>query len=217
MESLLYIGLRTIIMFFILFLIFRVMGKREIGELSVLDLVIFMMIAETGVVAIVDLEISMFEALVPMVLLLGIQITIAFISLKSKKLREILEGKPTIIIHNGKIDERAMKKERYNFDDLLQQLRARDVFDLNEVEFAILETSGDLTVMKKSKQLDEAQVTFPLPLILDGEIQPRHLQQINQTNDWLLEQLRERGYDSVHDISFCMIHNGKFYIDEKDY
>lgn len=202
-------------MFFILLLIFRLMGKREVGELSVLDLVVFMMIAEMAVVAIVDLKISMVEAVVPMLLLLGIQISLAYISLKSKRMRDLLDGKPTIIIHNGKIDERAMKKERYNFDDLLQQLRARDIFNLAEVEFAILEPSGELTVMNKSKLNGSRQEGFPLPLILDGDIQPRHLKQINKTSDWLIQQVQEQGYDSINRISFCLFYNGKFYIDEK--
>ncbi|MGM9923739.1 MAG: DUF421 domain-containing protein [Bacillus sp. (in: firmicutes)] len=213
MNTLAVLSFRTIVMYFVILLIFRVMGKREIGELGILDLVVFMMIAEMAVVAIVDLKISLIEAFIPMLILLGIQITLAYISLKNRKIRELLDGKPTIIIYNGKIDEKAMRKERYNFDDLLQQLRTKDIFDLSEVAFALLEPSGELTVMKKPPG-KEAELA--LPLILDGEIQLQNVKYMNRTKEWLFRELHERGHYSIHSISFCIYRNGKLYIDEKD-
>ena len=124
------------------------MGKREIGELSILDLVVFIMLGDIAVIAIEKHDKPFFHIILPMVILLLLQIVLSFISLKSSKFRKILDGSPSIIINNGKIDEKTMRKQRYNFDDLLTQLREQGIIDVNEVQFAILETSGKLSIMK---------------------------------------------------------------------
>ena len=138
-----------------------------------------------------------------------VQITMARLSLKSKKFRDLVDGSPTIIINKGKIDEKAMKQQRYNFDDLLQQLREKDIRNIADVEFAILEPSGKLSVFEKEKK--EHDLT--LPLIIDGEIQEDHLKRIKQTEFWVRQQLKKRGYPEINKISFCSIQNGQFYID----
>ena len=112
-----------------------------------------------------------------------IQIIMARLSLKSKKFRDIVDGSPTIIINKGQIDEKAMRKQRYNFDDLLQQLREKDVRNIADVEFAILEPSGKLSVFEKENNKMDGEIT--LPLIIDGTIQKDHLHRINKTEDWL--------------------------------
>lgn len=123
MEDIFIITFRTIVLYFIILVIFRLMGKREIGELSILDLVVSIMIAEIAVLAIENVKDKLLHTIVPIVVLMIIQVSLAFISLKSQKIRQLLDGKPTIIIKQGKIDERAMRSQRYNFDDLLMQLR----------------------------------------------------------------------------------------------
>ena len=133
----------------------------------------------------------------------------ARLSLKSKKFRDLVDGSPTIIINQGQIDEQAMRKQRYNFDDLLQQLREKDIRNIADVEFAILEPSGKLSVFEKEKQ--EGDLT--LPLIIDGAVQEDHLARINKTELWLRQQLKKRGYPDVKKISFCSFQNGQFYID----
>ena len=212
-EDIFMIIFRTILMYFLILIIFRIMGKREIAELSLLDLIVFLMVAEIAAVAIVEKEVKIREIIIPMVLLLAIQIFLSYLSLKNQKLRKLFDGNPTILIHNGKIDERAMKKERYNFDDLLQQLREKDVFDIAEVAFAILEPSGDLSVMKKEKGWNHKPAVLPLPLILDGVIQDRHLSQLNYQEAWLIKELQHRGYNDIRTISYCSFNNGEFYID----
>lgn len=203
-------------MYFLIIVIFRLMGKREIGEMGLLDLVVFMMIAEVGVISIEDTKISLLKAVVPMFLLMIIQIVLAKISLKIPKLRKLLDGEPTIIIHNGKIDEKAMKSQRYNFNDLLLQLREKGVFSLAEVDFAILESSGKLSVMRKSTNSSKEATVIPLPLILDGVIQDKNLQYLDIREDWFLEQLRMLGYPEYKKISYCCLYQGAFTIDEKD-
>lgn len=209
MEEYSVIILRTILLYVIILAIFRVMGKREIGEISVLDFVVSIMIAELAVVSIENPKEAMFDTLLPMFLLMIIQVVFAYFSLKSKKFRDIVDGKPTIIINNGKIDEKEMKRQRYNFDDLLLQLRDKNVRNIADVEFAVLETSGKLSVFEKEKKKDG----ITLPLIIDGIIQEDNLERINKNNLWLRQELRKRGYKEMKDISFCSYQNGQFYID----
>lgn len=217
-EPYLTIVFRTIIFYILILIIFRMMGKREIGELSILDLVVFIMIGELAVVAIERPNVRVLHAIVPMVLLMFIQIIMAIISLKSKRFRDLVDGKPSIIINRGKIDEVAMRKQRYNFDDLMTQLREKDIRSIADVEFAILESSGSLSVIEKLKNSNEVpkQGDITIPLIIDGSIEEENLKRINKTNLWLRQELKKKGYRDVKKISFCSYENGKFFIDLQD-
>lgn len=215
MGVLFIIVFRTIFMYLLVLLIFRLMGKREIGELSLLDLIVFIMIAEMAVIAIESPKSKLTEAILPMLILMLIQIGFSQLSLRSRWFRVLIDGKPSIIIYNGKIDERVMRKQRYNFDDLLSQLREKDIFNINEVEFAILESSGKLSVMKKQSPSDKLP-NFPLPLILDGEVQRENLEFLQLNEQWFLDELKSRGFSDVGNISYCTFENGTFTIDEKD-
>jgi uncharacterized membrane protein YcaP (DUF421 family) len=205
--------IRTLFLYLLITFIFRMMGKREIGELSILDLVVFIMIAEMAVLAIEEPADPIIHTILPMGVMVLVQFISAWFSLRSKSFREMVDGKPTVLIHNGKIDEKAMKKQRYNFDDLLLQLREKDVFNLADVEFAVLEPSGSLSVLKKEKK---SSGSLTLPLILDGQVQTTHLDMMGKTAFWLRKELRERGYRDLTKISFCSFHNGKFHIDMID-
>ncbi|MEH7379815.1 DUF421 domain-containing protein [Bacillus sp. JJ1533] len=216
-EYLIIIG-RTVLLYVIILLIFRLMGKREIGELSLLDLIVSMMIAEMAVIAIESTKDPILHSVIPMVLLLIIQYTLALLSLKSKKIRQIIDGKPTVIINKGKIDEHAMRQQRYNLDDLLMQLREKNVKNLADVEFAILESSGELSVLAKNQNQSSqpTDYTIDLPLILDGLIQDEHLNQINKTRTWLHSELKKLGHSDMNKISYCSYHHGKLHVDIKD-
>jgi uncharacterized membrane protein YcaP (DUF421 family) len=217
-EDYLTIVFRTLLLYAVILVIFRVMGKREIGELSILDLVVFIMIGEMAVVAIERVHTPLFHTLVPMVLLMLIQITLAIFSLKSKKFRNLIDGQPSIIINRGKIDENAMRKQRYNFDDLMTQLREKNIRSIADVEFAILESSGSLSVIEKLKNNNNEPELgdITIPLILDGNIEEENLKRINKTNLWLRQELKKQGYRDVKKISFCSYENGKFFIDLQD-
>jgi uncharacterized membrane protein YcaP (DUF421 family) len=218
LEEYLTIVVRTLVFYLLILGIFRLMGKREIGELSILDLVVFIMIGELAVVAIERPTVKLLHAILPMVLLMAIQISMAVISLKSKKFRDFVDGKPSIIINRGKIDETVMRKQRYNFDDLMTQLREKDIRSIADVEFAILESSGSLSVIEKQKKAQDAPKSgdITIPLIIDGTIEEENLQTINKTNLWLRQELKKRGYRDLKKISFCSYENGKFFIDTKD-
>ena len=218
-EQYVIILFRTVLLYLLILLIFRLMGKREIGELSILDLVVYIMIAEMASLAIENTKDPLVDTLLPISVLVIIQITLAMLSLKSKKFRDIVDGKPTIIINDGKIDEKAMRSQRYNFDDLLLQLREKDVGDIADVEYAILEPSGTLSIFQKKQGEQEGQQdssSLALPLIIDGEIQEDNLGMIDKSSSWLLEQLKKQGHEEPGEISFCSYQNGKFYIDLKD-
>ncbi|PLT50360.1 DUF421 domain-containing protein [Bacillus amyloliquefaciens] len=211
MEDIFIITFRTIVLYFIILVIFRLMGKREIGELSILDLVVSIMIAEIAVLAIENVKDKLLHTIVPIVVLMIIQVSLAFISLKSQKIRQLLDGKPTIIIKQGKIDERAMRSQRYNFDDLLMQLRENNIDRISDVSYAILESSGKLSIVKKKNNKD-----METSLIVDGVIQNEHLDRIGKDKHWLEKNLAKRGYRDLSVISFCTFTDGAFFIDLKD-
>ncbi|MBX0353176.1 DUF421 domain-containing protein [Bacillus toyonensis] len=214
MEWVSIIG-RTMLLYIIILIIFRLMGKREIGELSVLDLVVFIMLGEMAVVAIENTDKSLWHQLVPMTFLMCIQIILSVISLKFQRFRHLIEGEPAILINAGKIDEKKMRKQRYNIDDLMMQLREQGVGDVRDVEYAILEPSGKLSVFQKQKSKKSKNDTpiFTLPLIIDGEIQSNHLQMIEHTDEWLIEKLKNLGYNDITQILYCSFQNGQFFVD----
>lgn len=214
MNDYLIIILRTILLYGVILIIFRLAGKREIGELSVLDLVIFIMIGEMAVVAIEQHKDPIMHTIVPMSVLLIIQVGMAFFSLKSRKFRHIIDGKATVLIERGNINEREMKKHRYNFDDLLMQLRQKDISNIADVEFAILETSGELSVFKKGNKKKAGSVT--IPLIVDGKIQQEGLKESNKSEQWLRRELKTRGHKDIENISFCSFQDGNFFVDYID-
>ncbi|MGG0255470.1 DUF421 domain-containing protein [Bacillus toyonensis] len=217
MEWVSIIG-RTMLLYIIILIIFRLMGKREIGELSVLDLVVFIMLGEMAVVAIENTDKSLWHQLVPMTFLMCIQIILSVISLKFQRFRHLIEGEPAILINAGKIDEKKMRKQRYNIDDLMMQLREQGVGDVRDVEYAILEPSGKLSVFQKQKSKKSKNDTpiFTLPLIIDGEIQSNHLQMIEHTDEWLIEKLKNLGYNDITQILYGSFQNGQFFVDLKE-
>ncbi|WP_342432432.1 DUF421 domain-containing protein [Neobacillus sp. FSL H8-0543] len=218
METYIIIVTRTLLYYVLILIIFRLMGKREIGELSILDLVVFIMIGEMAIIGIESPDKPVLETAIPMVLLMFIQITLAIVSLKSKKFRDLVDGKPTVIINKGKIDEDAMRKQRYNFDDLMTQLREKDIRSIADVEFAILESSGSLSVIEKQNNSngDPIDGDITIPLIVDGSIEEENLRRINKTNLWLRQELKKMGYKDIKKISFCSYENGKFFVDILD-
>jgi len=145
------------------------MGKREVGELSVIDVVVFVIMAEVAAFALDSPDKKLIMSIVPILLLLAIQLVSSYFSLKSKKFRDLVDGDPSVMIRNGEIIEDEMRRQRYNLDDLFQQLREQQIGSIRDVTFAFLEPSGNLSVFTK----DETQPV--LALISDGVVQNRHL------------------------------------------
>lgn len=189
------------------------MGKREIGKLSMFDLVISIMIAEIGVFVLEDLKKPIIEGLLPMFTLVVIQIVMAYITLKSRKLRIWFDGEPSYLIEGGKINRAEMKRQKYTIDDLLLQLRENQVRSVADVEFAVLETTGKLSVIKK----EEEKAGIPLLLIMDGEVIEEHLQSIHKDRAWLKEQIQKQGADDFDEVFFCTIdYEGRILLNKKE-
>ena len=146
MNDLIIIGFRTIFLYVFIIVVLRVMGKREVGELSVIDVVVFVIMAEVVAVALDSPDKKLIHSIFPVLLLLGIQLLTSYLSLKSKKFRDVVDGDPTLIIQDGVIQEEQMRKQSYNLDDLFQQLREQQIGSVREVSYAYLEPSGNLSV-----------------------------------------------------------------------
>nr|WP_082631264.1 DUF421 domain-containing protein [Gracilibacillus massiliensis] len=218
-DEMLMLIFRTFFYYVIVVIIFRLMGKREVGELSLLDIVVYIMIAEIAVLTIEDLDIFFGYGLIPMIVLLLIQRLTAWISLKSPLFRTWFEGKPSIIIAQGKIDEYQMKKNRFNFDDLLQQLRENGTESIKDVSYAILEPSGKLSIIERVNQSKiQGKINgLVLPLVVDGRVQDKALTELGESEAWLLAELKKRGYDKINEVSFCSIDvNDEWYVDKKN-
>lgn len=180
MEFLL-IFVRTIMCYTVLVVSLRIMGKREIGQLSLFDLIILLSIADIMVVGIEKYEQKFIYVLFPVILLTLLQKLVAFIMLKIPKTRKLMDGKPTIIVLNGKLLKEEMNKQSYNIEDLLLQLRTQGIFTLDDVFFAVLETNGKLSVIKKK---DKSKI-FPLPVIVSGEVDENVLKYSGKNMDWI--------------------------------
>ena len=202
MESYINIIIRTLIGFFSFFILMRFMGKREVGQLSLFDLIIILSMADLMVLGIDGFEDDIFYSLIPMVIVAIIQIVIALVSLKFAKIRNIVDGKSSYIIINGQVDINEMKKQRYNMDDLYTQLRSEGIKSIQEVEIAVLETSGKLSSFKKKEDIDAS-----LPVIVSGKIDYIILKNLGKNEDWLLKELSKKGYALNKILGACIINN----------
>jgi len=178
---------RTFLFYILITILYRFMGKREVGQLGIVDLIVSILIAELAAMSIDNREESIFLSILPIVSLVLIQVGMAYYSLKNAKVRDAFDGVPSIIIKKGIINFKEMVKQRYNIDDLLTQLREQHIRSIEEVDYAVLETSGNLSVFKKNGELSSE---YPMPVILDGEIQTDTLKEIEKDEAWLLRMLK---------------------------
>lgn len=182
---------KSLLFYVLITIVYRIMGKREIGELSIMDLIVSIFIAELAAISIDNYKENVFLSIIPIGVLVILQIISAKVSFKNEKVRSVIDGNPSVIINRGKINFDEMLKQRYNLDDLLTQLRAKSIKSIEEVDYAILETSGKLSVFKSS---EDKKHTYPLPVIIDGKIQEDVLIQIKKSKGWLEESLKKENY-----------------------
>lgn len=208
-----YLFVRTIFLYFFLIIVFRIMGKREIGELSIQDFVVSILMAELAAICIEKFNDPIGYTLFPIILLCILELIFGFVSLKSNKIKDIMEGKPVLIINKGKICYKEMIKQRYTMDDLLLELRNKEIKNIKDVEYAILENNGNLNIFQYDKLVDNEY--YPFPLILDGVIQYDTLDNINKTDEWLIKYLNKRNI-FLDEIFYAFYKGGKIYIISKD-
>ncbi len=190
MEYLLVVVKMIFFYFFIIF-IYRMMGKREVGQLGIVDLIVSILIAELVAISVEDTTKSILTSIIPILALVLLQMILSYASLKSSKLRNILDGTPSIIIKNGKINYKTMIKQKYNLDDLLTQLRENSYRNIEEIEYAILENNGKLSIFPYSNK----KTPFPMPLILDGKIQYDTLKAINKDKSYIDKILNNKNIE----------------------
>ncbi|MGL5751426.1 MAG: YetF domain-containing protein [Paraclostridium sp.] len=211
--------IRSIILYIAVLIALRTMGKGEIAEMNAFDLVITLLIAEVAAIPMQNNEIPILYGIASITGLVFMQIIISFFTLKSRKVRFLLNGKPSILIDKGVINYNTLKHERVTLDELLEQLRVQGYFNLKDVQYAILETDGNLSVVPKSTYQNPPTKDFeclPVPLILDGKLLKSNLSHINKDVEWLLGSLRNYGIHSFSDILICILdeHN-KLFVQKK--
>lgn len=221
----LVVFIRTLILFSVVVVVMRIMGKRQIGELQPFELATAIMISELAAVPMQNTGIPLINGIIPILTLLIAQFTLSFISLKSVKARGIICGKPSILIENGKINEKNLRNEMFTLNDLLEQLRIKNVPNIADVEFAILETNGQLSVIPKSQKrpvnpedlnIPTKYEGLPLDLIIDGIAIEKNLSQAGLDMDWLKSEINKSGIDNVKNVLFATLDtNGNLYCQKK--
>ena len=191
---------RAIVLYLIVLVVMRLMGKREIGQLQPFELAISIMIADLASIPMTEIGIPIFNGIVPILGLLVMHLILSLINLKSLKAREIICGKPSILVYRGKINEKELKKERFTINELEERLRGNNVVNLGDVEYAILETSGQVTVIQKPEKRNTIPEDFnivpeyegiPYDLVVDGKVMNKNLKAIGKNYNWLKKQVEK--------------------------
>ncbi len=207
--SILIVGTRTLFFYLFILVIFRIMGKREVGQLSIQDLVVSILIAELVAISIENYKDSMWLTIIPIIILLVLELLSAYLSIKFNKFRSIIEGKPSLIINRGIINYKEMIKQRYSLDNMLTELRSNNIKNIKDVEYAILENNGKLSIFKYNfLGLDSAN---PFPLILDGVVQKSTLDYIQKDEKWLTDFISSNNVE-IKDIFYAFYKNKKIFI-----
>lgn len=199
---------KTVLLYFFIVVVYRIMGKKEIGKLSIIDLIVSILIAELAAISIEQYEKSILISIIPIICLVLIEMLFSYIGIKSPKFRKIVEGSPVVIIKNGKLNFEAMSKLRYSLDDLVTQLREQSIKNIEEVNYAVLENNGKLSIFEKETE-------YPLPIILDGQIDYEVLKDMNKDKKWIYNILKKNNIE-LQNVFYAFYTKNKTYIIKKD-
>ena len=200
--------IKTFFLYFFIIFVYRIMGKKEVGKLSIVDLIVSILIAELAALSIEQYESSIFISVIPILCLVGVQIILGFIGLKNEKIRKILDGSPCVIIKDGKLNFKEMVKLRYSLDDLVSQLREQSIMNIEDVNYAVLENNGKLSVFKEEKE-------YPLPLILDGKIDYSVLKEIKKDKKWI-DMILNKNKITLDNVFYAFYTKEKTFIIKKE-
>lgn len=203
---------RTLFFYFFITISYRLMGKREVGQLGIIDLIVSILIAELVAISIENIEDPMYLTIVPIAVLVILEIGLAYLSIKNQKFRLMLEGKPSLIISNGTINYHEMIKQRYTLNDLLLSLRQKEIKDISDVEYAFLEPNGKLSIFKY--QPFKVKSSYPMPVILDGKVQDGTLKYLKKSRAWL-DHLLLTEKVSLNDVFYAFYKKKKIFIIKK--
>lgn len=199
--------LKTLILYFYIIICYRIMGKKEVGKLSIIDLIVSILIAEIAAMSIEESERSVWMSIIPILVLVIIQILLSYISLKSSSIRNFIDGTPKAIINNGKVNFKQMQKLRYTLDDLVSQLREQGIKSIEEVKYAILENNGKLSIFTDN-------ATYPMPIIMDGKIDYDTIKNMNKDVSWV-NKILETNKIKLEDVFYAFYTDSKTYIIKK--
>ena len=216
---------RAIVLYIIVLIVMRLMGKREIGQLQPFELAISIMIADLASIPMTDTGVPISNGIIPILGLLVMHLIISLINIKSLNARKIICGKPRILIYRGKIDEKALIKERFTLNELQERLRAQDVINIGDVEYAILETSGQVTVIEKPNKRKTTPEDFgimpeyeglPYDLVVDGVIMHQNLKELGKDYNWLDKEVRKFGYKPEEALLVTLDGKGQIFSQKKE-
>jgi len=217
--------IRTVLAFVTLFVVARLLGKQQLSQLTFYEYITGITMGDIAASIAIDAGRSPLYYMLALVAFAILTLGTGVITEKSRPLRKLIEGEPVVLVHNGKILEHNMAKSGYNMENLMMQLRERDAFDIREVEFAIAETDGYLTVLKKSQNrpvtpadlgVDTKYEGVPSEIIVDGQVIHQNLKQNHLDEAWLIARLQSMGYNSPQEIPYASLDSeGNLYVDDK--
>ena len=217
--------IRSIVIYTIVLIVMRLMGKREIGQMQPFELAISIMIADLASIPMTDTGVPISNGIIPIMGLLVMHLIISILNIKSSKMREFICGKPTILIYKGKIDEKKLKKERFTLNELEEKLRSNNIMNIGDVDYAILETSGDISVIPKPDKRTTTPQDFNIMpdfeginynLIIDGKVMKENLKKIGKNYEWLKKQTNKFQMQPEEVLIFTMNSKGDTYCQKKE-
>lgn len=216
---------RSIILYVIVLVVMRLMGKREIGQLQPFELAIAIMIADLASVPMSEVGIPIINGIIPILSLLVMHLIISFINLKSIKMRQLICGKPSILIYRGKINEKVLIKERFTINELQERLRANNINNIADVEYAILETSGQVSIIQKPNKRTTIPEDFNImpeyegisyDLVVDGKIMNDNLKILNKTYGWLKKEVNKFNIEPEEALLVTVNAKGDIFCQKKE-
>lgn len=217
--------IRTIILYVIVVIAMKAMGKRQIGQLQPFELVVVLIISEMAAVSMQNTGIPITNSIAPIITIVLLQVLLALINLKSEKARAIICGKPTILIENGIILEDELRRTRINMNDLLEQMRAKDCFNIGDVEYGILETNGQFSIILKSPKravqpadlkIETKYEGLSTTIIIDGQVNHTNLAKASLNESWLREELSKMGITNFKHVFFASLDTlGNLFVQRK--
>ncbi len=204
---------RTVFFYFFIVLVYRFMGKREIGQLGIVDLIVSFLIAELVAISIERREEAILLTIIPILVLVFLEIGLAYLSMKNKKVKQLIDGNPSLIVCNGKVNYKEMIKQRYSLEDLLLSLRQKQIKSIEDVEYAFLESNGRLSVFKFENYKKVS--SYPMPIIIDGSIDENTLKRVKKSKSWLNTELGKSKI-KLENIFYAFLKDKKLFIIKKE-
>ncbi|MGL5614925.1 MAG: DUF421 domain-containing protein [Sarcina sp.] len=218
--------IRTIILYFFSVFLIRLMGKRQIGELQPHELVMTFMISDLASISMQDMRYPLILAILPMVTLLFMKVILTEVELKNIKFRRFMDGKPAVIINKGQLVPKVLKNQKLNIYDILEEVREKGFLDINEIEYAILENNGDISifpkeefsaVQKRDLNIKDKEKILPEVLLFEGKIQKESLNKIKKDPNWLKLELDKINYTTPESLYLVLLTSkGKLFVQEKE-